>query len=599
MNEYIAPLKDMRFLLQDMSSLDRVNQLPGHEDADAALADTILDEAGKFARDALSPLNRTGDQEGARLEPNGVRMPKGWPEAYKQFSEGGWTSLSAAKEYGGQRLPQPVAAFVEEIWNGANLAFTLLPMLIRCAQQVLESRGSEEQRKTYLPNLISGIWAGTMVLTESHAGSDVGAIRTKAIRQSDGTYRLFGQKIFITYGDHDMTENIVHLVLARVEGAPEGSKGISLFIVPKILVNADGSLGARNDVRAVSLEHKMGIHASPTCVMAFGEQEGATGYLVGEENRGLDSMFVMMNAARFSVGLEGVGISERAYQRALSYAKERIQGNEVGAKSGERVTIIKHPDIWRMLLSMKSRIEAMRSLSCKIAVSMDIAGKHPDPAIRAKHQGRVELLMPIAKAWFTENAVEITSQAIQVHGGIGFIEETGAAQHYRDARISSIYEGTTGIQAIDLISRKVARDRGAQISALVEEMEETLEQLAKSNDATLTAIGTSLKEGIIALESAVRFIIESQERDPKPAFASAVPFLDLFGTVVCGWQLARCALVAAEKLKLSTGDTSFYFAKVQTSRFYADHILTKAGGLSQTVTNGSAAILALDERHFQ
>lgn len=598
MSEYIAPLKDMHFLLRDMSYLDQVSGLPGYEEADAGLVDAILEEAGKFANGVLSPINRTGDQEGARLESDGVRMPKGWPEAFKQFSEGGWTSLSAAKDYGGQHLPQLIAALVEEIWNGANLAFTLLPMLIRCTQQVLESRGSEAQKKTYLPNLVSGKWTGTMALTEPHAGSDVGAIKTKAVRQSDGTYRLFGQKIFITYGDHDMAENIVHLVLARVEGAPEGGKGISLFIVPKILVNADGSLGAANDVRAISLEHKMGIHASPTCVMAFGENVGATAYLVGEENRGLENMFVMMNAARFAVGLEGVGISERAFQRATEYAKERIQGTEIGNKSGERILIIKHPDIRRMLLSMKSRVEAMRAISCSIAVSMDLAAKHSDQSVKAKNQSRIELLMPIAKGWFTENAIDISSQGIQVHGGMGFIEETGAAQYYRDSRISAIYEGTTGIQANDLIGRKIARDHGASIQELINEMKETLGQYENCTDTTLIAIGTALKEGVEALEAGVRFVVEAFSRDQKEAYAGAVPFLDLFGTVVGGWELARCALVAADKANSSTPDNNFYFAKLQTARFYADHILSNAKGLANTVANGHHAVLALDERYF-
>lgn len=598
MNEYIAPLKDMQFLLREMSALEQVNQLPGYEEADPALIDAILEEAGKFANGVLSPLNRTGDQEGAHLEADGVRMPKGWPEAFRQFSEGGWTSLSARKEFGGQQLPQLVAAFVEEIWNGANLAFTLSPMLIRCAQQVLESCGSEDQQRTYLPNLVSGVWSGTMALTEPHAGSDVGAIKTKAVKQADGTYRLFGQKIFITYGDHDMTENIVHMVLARIEGAPEGNKGISLFIVPKILVNADGSLGAHNDVRALSLEHKMGIHASPTCVMAFGETEGATAYLVGKENRGLENMFVMMNAARFAVGLEGVGISERAYQRAVAYAKDRIQGTEIGSKSGERVLIIKHPDIRRMLLSMKSRVEAMRAISCSIAISMDIAGRHPDESVKAKHQGLVELLMPIAKGWFTENAVEITSIGIQVHGGMGFIEETGAAQYYRDSRISAIYEGTTGIQANDLISRKVARDKAATILSLIGEMKGTLSELENTSDSTLVAIGMQLKGGISSLETSINFLLDAFLTDPKKAFAGAVPFLDLFGTVVGGWELARCAIIASKQINTSPQDINFYVAKLQTARFYAEHILSNAPSLAVTVTKGHSALAVLDETFF-
>lgn len=598
MTEYIAPLNDMRFLLHDMGALAQAVPLPDFEDADPALVDAVLNEAGKFAQGVLSPLNRRGDVEGARLDKDGVHMPTGWPDTFKQFSDAGWNALSASKEFGGQQLPQLTAAFVEEIWNGANLAFTLAPMLIRCAQQILESCGSEQQKKTYLPHLVSGRWSATMALTEPHAGSDVGAIKTRAVRQPDGDYRLFGQKIFITYGDHDMTENIVHLVLARLEDAPAGNRGISLFLVPKVLVNDNGVLGAANDVRAISLEHKMGIHASPTCVMAFGEGNGATAYLVGEENRGLENMFVMMNAARFAVGLEGVGISERAYQHALAYAKERVQGTDIGAPSGPRVPIVRHPDVRRMLLSMKSRVEAMRSISCTIAVSMDIARSHESENVRKDHQGLVELLMPIAKGWFTENATEITSLGIQIHGGMGYIEETGAAQYYRDSRISAIYEGTTGIQANDLVSRKIARDDGAAINTLIGKMIDTARQLAGCGNATLATIGGALNEAIAALAEAVKYIRDTFQKDPGSVLAGAVPFLNLFGTVMGGWELARCASVAHEKLSASSLGQEFYIAKIQTARFYADHFLNNARGLAHAVTSGHHAVLALQDHHF-
>ncbi|NMG17030.1 acyl-CoA dehydrogenase [Aromatoleum bremense] len=598
MNEYIAPLHEMRFLLHDMASLDEVAGLPGYEETSPDLADAILEEAGKFANGVLSPLNRSGDIEGARWQADGVRMPGGWREAYKLFSESGWTSLASPKESGGQELPQLLSTFVEEIWNGANMAFALSPMLTRGAQQVLELRGSDYLKRTFLPAMVRGEWTGTMVLTEPQAGSDLAAIRTRAIRQADGTYRLHGQKIFITYGDHDMAPNIVHLVLARVEGAPAGSKGISLFVVPKILVDADGSLGAPNDVRCVSIEHKMGIHASPTCVMAFGDNQGATGYLVGEENRGLDNMFIMMNAARFAVGLEGLGIGERAYQRALAYAKERIQGSELGDKSGTRVPIVRHPDVRRMLLSMKSRIEVMRAQACSIAVAMDVAARHPDEAMRNESLAFVDLMMPVAKGWFTESGIDIASLGIQIHGGIGFIEETGAAQHLRDARITAIYEGTTGIQAADLIGRKVARDEGKSILALVEKMRKVQSDLERHDESDLTALGTALRDGIDALTRSVEFVLDTYAVEPNRAAAGAAPFLELFSIVTGGWQLGRSALVATDKLRAAAGQSTFYKTKVRTARFFTDHFLSRANGLALAITAGAEAVLAMDESNF-
>ncbi|WP_194726765.1 acyl-CoA dehydrogenase [Noviherbaspirillum malthae] len=598
MPEYVAPLNDMRFLLHDLEYLDKLVGLPPYRDISSDVVHAILEAAGSFASGVLSPLNQSGDIEGAKLGKDGVVMPRGWHKAYQDFIEGGWTSLSSSEDYGGQNLPQLVSTFVEEIWNGANLAFTLSPMLTRGAQQVIASRGSDAVRRMFLPAMVRGAWTGTMVLTEPHAGSDLAAIRTRAVRHTDGTYRLHGQKIFITYGDHDMAPNVVHLVLARVEGAPHGSKGISLFVVPKILVNQDGTLGERNDVRCVSLEHKMGIHASPTCVMAFGDNAGATGYLVGEENRGLDNMFVMMNAARFAVGLEGLGISERAYQHALAYAKERVQGTDISGDNSDRVKIIRHPDIRRMLLSMKSRIEAMRALSCSVAVAMDLAAHHPEGSTRSQNQAYVDLILPVTKGWFTENGVEIASLGIQIHGGIGFIEETGAAQYLRDARITSIYEGTTGIQALDLIGRKVARDKGQAIHALIDEMCQVGANLEREEDADLTHIGKALHASLVALGDSVQFIIDTYPTDPHRAAAGAVPFLELFGIVCGGWQLGLAALVAKRKLTESSNNSSFYVNKIQTSRFYADHFLCSAGGLAQKIIQGANAVLALDEMHF-
>jgi acyl-CoA dehydrogenase len=598
MTEYTAPLQDMQFLLKDLMNLEQVSTLPGYEDATPDVVDAILEEAGKFAREVLSPLNRSGDIEGAQWSPEGVSMPSGWGDAYKKFIEGGWTSLSAPTNFGGQALPQLLSSLIEEIWNGANMAFTLSPMLTRGAQQVLEQRGSDYCKKTFLPKMVTGEWTGTMVLTEAHAGSDLGAMRTRAVRQSDGTYRLHGQKIFITYGEHDMADNIVHLVLARIEDAPAGSKGISLFVVPKFLVNDDGSLGALNDVHCVSIEHKMGIHASPTCVMAFGDNEGATGYLVGNEHEGLENMFVMMNSARYAVGLEGLGIAERAYQQALAYSKDRIQGTELGSKSGVRVPIIRHPDVRRMLMSMKSRIEAMRAISCSISVAMDKAARHPDKSVREENLSYVELMMPVAKGWFCESGVDIASLAIQVHGGVGFIEETGVAQLLRDARISTIYEGTTGIQALDLIGRKVARDNGHAMHTLMKQMLSVAADLNNSNSQDLQLLGVALSESIEYLSQCVHFMIETHNHEPKRTALGAVPFLELFSIVTGAWQLGASALVANEKLTLNADNSQFYATKIQSACFFTNHILSRANGLTKSICYGSDFLLRLEESQF-
>ncbi len=595
MRDYSAPLRDMQFILRELAPLDEVARLPGCGDVTLDVADAILQEAGKLAAGVLSPLNASGDREGSRAKDGEVITPTGWRDAYRQFVDGGWNALSCDPEHGGQGVPRLVSALVEEMWNGANVSFALCPMLTRGAIEALELSGSEALKRAYLPKLISGEWAGTMVLTEPQAGSDLAAVRTRAVPHGDGTYRLEGQKIFITYGEHDLTENIVHLVLARLPDAPEGVKGISLFVVPKFLLDEDGRPGARNDVRCVSLEHKLGIHASPTAMLAFGDQGGAVGWLVGEENRGLEYMFIMMNAARFSVGLEGIGLSERAYQLALGYARERIQGTELGARSREKVAIVRHPDVRRMLMLMKSRTEAMRALACVVAAATDTARCHPEAERRAQSQAFVDLMIPIVKGWSTESAIEIASLGVQVHGGMGYVEETGAAQLLRDVRITTIYEGTTGIQGADLIGRKVARDGGEALRAVIAEMREVGAQLEQERSDTLSAVAARLRDGIGALEQAAQFVVTTYRADVRKASVGAVPFLELFGVVAGGWQSARAALVAHRHLAAGRGDAGFLRAKLGTARFYADHVLVRAPGLARTVVSGAEGALALED----
>ncbi len=546
MHEYLAPLRDMRFVLRELVDLESLAKLPGFGELTPDVADAVLEEAAKFAGAVLSPLNRSGDQEGVRWQDGAVLTAGGWKQAYERFAADGWNALSCPADFGGQNLPRVLSALIEEMWNGANVAFALCPMLTRGAIDALELRGTPAQRQTYLPKMVSGEWTGTMNLTEPQAGSDLSAVRTRAVPTGDGRYLLTGQKIFITYGEHDLTGNIVHMVLARVAGAPEGVKGTSLFVVPKYLVNADGSLGARNDVHCLSVEDKLGIHASPTCVLAFGQNGGAIGELIGEENRGLEYMFIMMNAARYSVGIEGVGLSERAYQTALSYARERVQGTEPGIKGGARVAILRHPDVRRMLLLMRSQTEAMRALAAVVAVSLDAARLHPDPQQRAWHQAFADLMIPVIKGWCTENSVEIASLGIQVHGGVGFIEETGAAQFLRDARITPIYEGTTAIQANDLIGRKLARDGGEAARTVIAEMRELATSL--SADPRLAELAPALSTAVDALERAVRYVVETYGKDIRSVSVGAVPMLKLFGIVAGGWQLLRSAAISQRRL---------------------------------------------------
>jgi alkylation response protein AidB-like acyl-CoA dehydrogenase len=584
MREYQAPLADMKFVLRELVDFELLAQLPGFGEATLDLAEAVLDEAAKFANSVLSPLNRSGDLEGARWQEGQVLTAQGWQQAYARFVADGWNALSCPSEFGGQNLPRVLSALVEEMWNGANVAFALCPMLTRGAIDAIELRGSQAQQAKYLPKMVSGEWTGSMNLTEPQAGSDLSAIRTKAEPQGDGRFLLTGQKIFITYGEHDLTDNIVHMVLGRKSGAPEGVRGISLFLVPKFLVNTDGTLGARNDVHCVSIEHKLGIHGSPTCVLAFGQNGGAVAELIGEENRGLEYMFIMMNAARYSVGLEGVGISERASQTALAYAHERIQGTEAGLRGGARVPIVRHPDVRRMLMIMKSRTEAMRALASVVAVSLDAARLHPQTAQRERHQAFVDLMIPVIKGWCTENSVDIASLGIQVHGGVGFVEETGAAQYLRDARITPIYEGTTGVQANDLIGRKLARDGGSAARTLIAEMRELAAALAAAPGLADSAAAFSLS--IDGLERAIRYVTENYATDIKAVSVGAVPMLQLFGIVTGGWQL----LLAAHE---GTGaDAQFYEAKLSTAQFYADHILSQASGLSHSIVHGARGALA-------
>ena len=578
MPEYQAPIADMKFVLRELVDTELLAQLPGFAEMTPDVADAVLDEAAKFAAAVLSPLNRSGDLEGVRWRDGEVLTAGGWKQAYGRFAADGWNALSCPAEFGGQNLPRVLSALIEEMWNGANVAFALCPMLTRGAIDALELRGTESQRDLFLPKMVSGEWTGTMNLTEPQAGSDLSAVRTRAVPTKDGRYLVTGQKIFITYGEHDLTGNIIHMVLARVAGAPDGVKGTSLFLVPKFLVNADGSLGARNDVHCVSVEHKLGIHASPTCVLAFGQNGGAVAELIGEENRGLEYMFIMMNAARYSVGIEGIGLSERAYQTALAYARERIQGTEAGIRGGPRVPIVRHPDVRRMLLLMKSQTEAMRALAGVVAVSLDAARLHPDAEERERHQARADLMIPVIKGWCTENSVDIASLGIQVHGGVGFVEETGAAQYLRDARITPIYEGTTAIQANDLVGRKLARDGGQAAQEVIAEMRRLATGL--SAEPKLSDLAPAFSAAVDALERSIAYVVENYGTDIRAVSVGAVPMLKLFGIVAGGWQLLRSASIAQRRLDgASGGDAAFYEAKILTARFYADYVLAQSTGL--------------------
>ena len=591
MSAYVAPLKDMRFVLNELAGLAEVAKLPGFEEATPDTVDAILEEASKFASEVLDPINLSGDQEGSKLSDGEVRTPRGFRDAYRKFCDGGWNALPFEHEWGGQGLPRLVSTPVQEMWKSSNLSFSLCPLLTQGAVEALLLRGSDALKQAYLPRMIEGRWTGTMNLTEPQAGSDLSLVRTRAERQAS-EYLISGQKIFITYGEHDLADNIVHLVLARTPDAPEGVKGISLFVVPKFIPDADGKPGRRNSAKCASIEHKLGIHASPTAVMVYDQ---AVGYLVGEENRGLEYMFIMMNAARFAVGLEGVAIAERAFQRALAFSRERLQGRDLVA-GGKTVPIIRHPDVRRMLMLMKSQAEAMRALAYTTAAAMDFARKSGNPVERKRHQAYVDLMIPVVKGWSTETGIEIASLGVQVHGGMGFVEETGAAQYLRDARITTIYEGTTGIQAMDLVGRKIAREGGETAKQWLAELKTFDAGLARSKHPDVQAFRNQFSPGVQALADCVEFIVASSAKDPRPAFAGAVPFLKLMGIVAGGWQMGRAALAAERTLQ--SGDRSFLEAKIATARFYADHVLVQAPALRNTVVNGAAGVMALSEDQF-
>ncbi len=592
MSAYAAPLKDMKFVLNELAGLAEVAKLPGYADATPDTVEAILEEAGKFASGVLDPINHSGDQEGSRWTESGVKTPKGFREAYRQYIDGGWAALPFEPEWGGQGLPKLVATAVEETLTSSNMSFSLCPLLTQGAIHALELCGTETLKKTFMGKMIAGQWTGTMNLTEPQAGSDLALVRSHAAPKGDH-YLVSGQKIFITYGDHDLTNNIVHLVLARTPDAPEGVKGISLFVVPKFMVKPDGSLGERNRVQCASIEHKLGIHASPTAVMVF---DNAVGYLVGEENKGLSYMFVMMNAARFSVGLEGVAIAERAFQRALAYARDRVQGKEL--TGGKTVHIIQHPDVRRMLMLMKSQTEATRALAYVVAGAMDAAARHPDKETRARNQAFVELMIPVVKGWSTETGIEVASLGVQVHGGMGFVEETGAAQHLRDARITTIYEGTTGIQANDLMGRKIAREGGVTVKGWLALLAQFDGELAQSKNVDVRALRAALAAGAKGVAECVEYVLATAGKDPNAAFSGAVPFLKLMGITAGGWQMARAALIAEKQIASGNGEAKFLSAKIATARFYADHVLSQAPGLAATVIAGAAAVMALDEEQF-
>lgn len=591
MTEYHAPVKEMLFALRHVAGLDDIARLPGHEEATPDLVEAVLGEAAELAREVLAPTNRIGDLEGTRVANGAVQVPKPFIEAYRQFTAGGWPGLALDPQYGGQGLPYTVGVAVEEIWQAANLAWSLGPLLTQGAVRAIHEHGNEALRALYLPRMTTGEWMGTMNLTEPQAGSDLAAIRTQAVPEGDH-YRVSGQKIFITWGDHDMTDNVVHLVLARLPDAPEGTKGTSLFLVPKRLVNADGSLGGPNGVVPVSVEHKLGIHGSPTCVMAF---DNAVGYLVGERNRGLACMFTMMNHARLGVGLEGVAIAERAYQQARAYARERVQGRAAGVAG--RATIIHHPDVRRMLLTMKAQIEAMRGAAYAAAAALDFAHRAGDPAVRAKHQARVDLLTPVIKGWCTEQGQQLTSIGLQVHGGMGYVEETGAAQHYRDARITTIYEGTTGIQAADFVGRKVLRDGGAALRDLVADMSTTVASLGRYGNK-LGEIRAALAQGIESLGAAGRWLAAHHADHPGVPGAVSHNLLMLTGTVLGGWQLARAAAAACDELAAQPADAAFLEARILVARFYAGQVMPQAEAYRRAIEAGCEPLLALPEEQF-
>jgi alkylation response protein AidB-like acyl-CoA dehydrogenase len=589
---YKAPLKDMLFDIEHLAHIDQIAQIPGFEDAGLDTAQAVLEECAKFSEGVLAPLNWEGDKNPSSWKDGVVTTTPGFKEAFGQYVEGGWQGLQHPADFGGQGLPKTIGAVCGEMLNSANMSFALCPMLTDGAIEALLTAGSDDLKAVYLEKLVSGQWTGTMNLTEPQAGSDLAAVRSRAEPQADGSYKVFGTKIFITYGEHDMAENIVHLVLARVTGAPEGVKGISLFVVPKFLVNEGGALGARNDVHCVSIEHKLGIKASPTAVLQFGDHGGAAGYLVGEENRGLEYMFIMMNAARYAVGVQGIAIAERAYQKAVTFAKERVQSRPVDGSIKASAPIIHHPDVRRMLMTMRAYTEGCRAMASVAAAAYDAVHHHPDAEVRQQNLAFYEFMVPLVKGYSTEMSQEVTSLGVQVHGGMGFIEETGAAQYYRDARILTIYEGTTAIQANDLIGRKTARDGGQTAKGIARLIEASEAELLASGSADALAVAKRLKAAREAFIDVVEFVAANTKASPNAVFAGSVPYLMLAGNVVAGWQLARSLLVAQTQLAQGV-DKEFMQAKITTARFYADHLLTKAPGMRDSIIDGAGSVTAL------
>jgi alkylation response protein AidB-like acyl-CoA dehydrogenase len=587
--DYAAPLEDMRFVLRTIAGLEHLSTLPGLEAAEPDLVDSVLEEAARLARDVIAPTNRTGDRQGNRLENGAVTTPDGFREAYRQFAGGGWNGVPFPADHGGGGLPWAVAMATQEMITSANMAFSLCPLLTQGAIEAISAHGTDEQKAVFLEKLVSGAWTGTMNLTEPQAGSDVGALRARAVPAADGTWRITGTKIFITWGEHDVAENIIHLVLARTPGSPPGTKGISLFIVPKFLPDGAGAPGERNDLRCVSLEHKLGIHASPTCVMSYGDNGGAVGFLLGQENQGMRCMFTMMNNARLSVGLQGVAIAERAYQQALSYAQERKQGRLIGQPATRDVPIVEQPAVRRILMLMRSQIEAMRSLISLNAAAIDRARHEPDAEIRLQQQGLAELLTPLSKAWCTDLGVEVASLGVQVHGGMGFIEDTGAAQHLRDSRIAPIYEGTNEIQAIDLVLRKLTLGGGVAFDRLVEDIAAS----AATLDGDLSRLGQNLSAAVASVTEAAQRLRALLARDPNTATAGAAPFLRMLAVTVGGWLLARQALAARDRQSLGE-KSAFLAAKPATASFFGDHVLATVAGLLPSVLAAGDNLAVID-----
>jgi 3-(methylthio)propanoyl-CoA dehydrogenase len=599
MSTYQAPLKEFQLLLETVAPLTELAKLEHFSEATPDTVNAILEESSKFASDVLDPLNWPGDREGSkRNADNSVTTPKGFKEAYQGYRAMGAAALPMPAEFGGLGMPRCVVTLTDEMLHSSNMGFGLMPMLTQGAIESILLAGSDELKATFLEKMVSGQWTGTMNLTEPQAGSDLALVKTRAIPQGDGTYKISGTKIYITYGEHDWAENIVHLVLARLPDAPEGVKGISLFVVPKFLVNKDGLLGARNDVKCVSIEHKLGIHASPTAVMQYGDAGGAIGYVVGQENRGLEYMFIMMNLARFGVGLQGVGIAERSYQRAVAFARERVQSRDVGAPKEPSVSIIRHPDVRRMLMRMRSQTEAARALAMATAYAIDVAEAHPEEDVRKANKAFVDLMIPIVKGWSTEMAQDVTYNGVQIHGGMGFVEETGAAQYYRDARITTIYEGTTAIQANDLIGRKMAREGGVTAKALIGTMRAFAQSMSSTNNVHLKSAQRKLVDGIDAVERAVDFNLANFNINVRACFAGSVPMVKLFGIVCSTWALARVAVEAEKRIAAGHADKAFYEAKIATLRFYTDTLMPEAIAAADTIVNGYEGTLALAEAAF-